>query len=93
MIGKSPEPKSGPSLSDTAAAWVGLADFVMGLFQLDSVDGVAVDGVGLGDAAVGSAVAVSSAVALGSGARVGSGSGSGSAGTCLAGGAGAGTAG
>jgi len=38
--------------SSNAAAWVGLADFVMGLFQLDSVDGPAVDGVGLGGVVV-----------------------------------------
>ena len=90
-MGRSPAPGPVPSLPEMAAAWVGLADFVMGLFQLDSVDGPAVDGVGLGDAVVASAAGVSSTVALGSGARVGSGSGA--AGAFLAGGAGAGSAG
>ena len=42
-MGRSPVPGPVPSLPETAAAWVGLADFVMGLFQLDSVDGLAVE--------------------------------------------------
>ena len=92
VMGRSPLPDPS-SLPETAAAWVGLADFVMGLFQLDSVEGPDVGAVGLGDAAVASAAADSSAVAPGSGARVGSGGGAGAAGTFFAGGAGTGTSG
>lgn len=32
-------PKPGPPPREAAAAWVGLADLVNGLFQFDSVDG------------------------------------------------------
>jgi hypothetical protein len=92
VMGRRPVPAPS-SPSGMAAACVGLADLVMGLFQLDSALGPAVVAVGLGEAVVASAVAVSSAVATGSGARVGSGAGAGAAGTCLAGGPGTGTSG
>jgi hypothetical protein len=84
-------PKPGPSAPETAAAWVGLADLVTGLFQFVSEEGTAVD-----DVAPGAAVAVSpgvpcSASSLGAGARVATGAGAVSAGS--GGGAGAGAAG
>jgi hypothetical protein len=43
MMGSSPGPPSSPepSFRDTAAAWVGFADLVMGLIQFDSRDGLA----------------------------------------------------
>ncbi|WP_307077065.1 hypothetical protein [Arthrobacter pascens] len=34
-------PRPGPSALERTAAWVGLADLVSGLFQFDSVDGLA----------------------------------------------------
>ncbi len=40
-------PKPGPSPLEAAAAWVGLADLVSGLFQFESVGGL-VDGVAPG---------------------------------------------
>jgi len=63
---------------------VGWADLVTGLFQFDSVDGVADDGDGLG-AADG---VCSAGETLGSGASVGTGAGAGAAGTGGAGGGG-----
>jgi hypothetical protein len=77
-LSKRPE----PPVLDIAAAGVGVADLVMGLFQFDSRDAVADDGDGLGAVVLGSAVGVSSATeTLGSGARVGTGAGAIAAGT------------
>ena len=75
-----PPKRPEPSLRETAAACVGLADFVMGLFQFDSVDGAA-DDAGLGMVVLGAADGVSSAgETLGSGASVGTGAGAGATG-------------
>lgn len=69
---KRPEPSS----RETAAACVGLADLVTGLFQFDSVDGVADDGDALGMVVLGGSDGVSSAGGtVGSGASVGTGAG------------------
>ncbi|GAC1372945.1 MAG: hypothetical protein NVSMB43_10050 [Pseudarthrobacter sp.] len=59
MIGTSPGlPKSPePSLRETAAAWVGFADFVTGVSQLDPADGLDSED-GLAEAADGDATLV-----------------------------------
>jgi hypothetical protein len=84
MIASSPGPpkRPEPSFRETAAACVALADLVMGLFQFDSVAGVADDDDGgLGMVVLGAAdVASSVGETLGSGARVGTGSGAGATG-------------
>ena len=51
-------PKPGPSLLGAAAAWVGLADLVSGLFQFESVGGP-VDGLAAGALVTASADGVS----------------------------------
>jgi len=90
MVSSPGSPKPGPSPLETAAAWVGLVDLVIGLFQFDSVDGRAVDGVALW-ALVAASLDACPAGSLVSGAMVGTGAGAGSAGGG-AGGAGAGGA-
>lgn len=77
LLPNSPGP---PSFRETAAACVGLADRVMGLFQFDSVEGVADDGEGLGVVLGADDVVSSAGVAEGSGAMVGTGAGAGAAG-------------
>jgi hypothetical protein len=86
MAGRPGSPKPGPSPALTAAAAVGLADLVAGVFQFDAVDGPA----GAGVAPVELVVAVDGAATAGldSGARVGAGSGAGAAGWGAAGGPG-----
>jgi hypothetical protein len=86
MMDSSPGPPNSPepSFRDIAAAWVGFADFVSGVSQLDAANGLAE--VGEGDAAMvmASGVGVSStAETVGSGSTVstGAGAGAGSAGT------------
>ncbi len=80
MMASSPGPPKRPSFRETAAACVGLADLVMGLFQFDSVDGTA-DDAGLGIVVLGTADGVCPAgETLGSGARVGTGAGAGATG-------------
>ncbi|MDQ0679395.1 hypothetical protein QFZ30_002777 [Arthrobacter pascens] len=80
-------PKPGPSPLGAAAACVGLADLVSGLFQFESVDGP-VDGVAPGVLVTAWADGVScTAVSLGSGAIVETGAGAGSAGCGGGGGA------
>jgi hypothetical protein len=87
MAGRPGSPKPGPSPALTAAAAVGLADLVTGVFQFDDVDGAAGAGVAPGELVVASADGAATA-ALGSGARVGAGSGAGAAGWGAAGGPG-----
>lgn len=74
MAGSPGSPKPGPAPALTAAAAVGLADLVAGVFQFEAVDGPPGAGVALGELVVASADG-SATAALGSGKSVGAGSG------------------
>lgn len=92
MVSIPGSPKPGPSLPETAAAWVGFVDLVTGLFQFESVEGATVDKLAPAAVVTASVGVPPAADSPGSGARVETGAGAVSAGSGGAGGAGAGGA-